>query len=255
MSTSARIVRPGLFIACALASLLLAAPAGAARITLLGTTVQADGVKPTVGARVTLWPQGITTWSDRDGDFLIDWDGARGWLTFVPPDSMLTGTVWCKRLVLHPAEDAAAGTKDLGMIRVTGRARLTYQTQLSLPPDGGRPDSLNLPGPAPGEPDSCYLRLHLEGDIWGRVTTLEQLDGNKEPRRLVEAILEWERNVAWVVPAESSCEADPPFSSVDEIRYVWSGTTWKRFDPVENRLEQVRRQREARERARETKPR
>jgi hypothetical protein len=255
MSTPSRWILAGRLAACALLWWGLSAPAQAARITLLGTTVDADGVKPSVGVRVTLWPQGFSTLSDRDGDFLIDWDGSRGWLTLVPPDSMLTGSRWCKRLALDPADDSASPTKDLGLIRVMGRARLVYQKHPTLPTGTGRPDSLNLPGPAPGDSDTCQVRLRFDADIWGHVTRIELLEGDARPPAVVEAILDWVRHVDWVVPAESTCDEEIPFASIEDIRYVWSGTTWRHFDPVEHRMEQTRRQREARRQAPETTPR
>jgi hypothetical protein len=242
-----------------LLSLLLAATtavASRARITLLGTTVDVNGVQPAPGVRVTLWPAGNTALSDSDGDFLLDWDGSRGWLTLVPPDSMLTGSLWCKRYALSPLEDPEPPpTRDLGLITVSGRARLAYLKVLGRPKDLFRPDSLDLPGPPPGQSDTCHVVVHYEADIWGRVTKAERIDGDTQPKGLVDAIVDWGKHVEWVVPVETSCDGTPPFSSNDEATYVWNGRTWTFLDRVQLRLLEVQRRREANARAAESSPR
>jgi hypothetical protein len=127
------------------------------------------------------------------------------------------------------------------VIRVTTRARLTYQTVPGMPRGMRRPASLRLEGPGAGEPDTCGFRFRYKVDLWGGLVSLEQTWGDERPAALRDTVERWLRDIVWVVPAETTCEGEAPFAGEDEVWYAWADTAWVQAQGLE--LQKLRRAR------------
>ena len=201
----------------------------ASPLTLVGTTVASDGRTPVPRVRVTVMPESTVTFTDNDGDFFVSWDGRDGWITVIPEERARDGGEWCKRVVLHgqpPEVQDAIVNLDLGLITVMPRAQLGYQQAPIQPPSYSRPASLRVPGPKPGEPDTCRTRVSYATDLWGRVTHIEVSGGDQPPSGLQDAIFSWIRSVPWTVAAETPCGSPEPFKAREWVDYAWADSVW-----------------------------
>jgi hypothetical protein len=204
------------------------APGGknqASNLTVVGTTVTQDGRTPLPRVRVTLMPESTVTFTDIDGDFLFPWSGRDGWITVIPEERTQDGGEWCKRVVLNAQPDEVQDPiVDLGLITVMPRAQIGY---LRTPiPTHPRPASMRVPGPKPGEADTCRMQVSYATDLWGRITRVEVSGGDEPPSGLKDAVFSWFRSAHWNVPAETPCDPAEPFGSRDWLDYAWADTAW-----------------------------
>ena len=201
----------------------------ASPLTLVGTTVASDGRTPVPRVRITVMPESTVTFSDNDGDFFVSWNGRDGWITVVSEERARDGGEWCKRVVLRgqpPDAQASAFDLDLGLITIMPRAQVVYQQRPIQPPSFSRPASLRVPGPKPGEPDTCRTQVSFAADLWGRITRVEITGGDQLPSGLKDAIFSWIRSVPWTVAAETPCGSAEPFKGFERVDYAWADSAW-----------------------------
>lgn len=227
------------------ASILLAGLAGGearAQWTLTGTAVTPDARAGVPDVTVTLHPDSsVRAITDADGDFLLPWDGRKGWITLIPAQPGPDGKPWCKRRVFAAAEPGAEpGLVDLGPVIVSPRTRFAYQTQATPPRDTPRPRILRLPPPAQGEADTCRFRIRFQADPWGKATTADDLQADPAPEALRKAVLAWVLDVTWGVPAETICGPEAPYTGIDEVYYAWHDSVWVQLDKMEMHRIEVR---------------
>jgi hypothetical protein len=205
---------------------VLAARGPAPSYMLAGTLVGSDGHAGVAGASVTLFPDSVIAVSDRDGDFFLPWNGKEVWLTVVPVEKGPSGTDWCKRVAVRAHAEADGEVKDLGPIRVTPKAFVSYSRIPTQPSGSPYPKSLRAAGPKAGEPDTCRTQFSFGADLWGHVTRAEVCGGDTPPSALKKAMLDWVRGVQWNVAPESSCDPGEPFKALLWLDYAWADTSW-----------------------------
>jgi hypothetical protein len=195
--------------------------------TLTGTTVTSDGNTAVPRVRLTVMPESTSTVSDADGDFLVSWNGKEGWLSVVAEERGRDGREWCKRVTLREVPGLAPGSMyDLGTIRVTPRAQLSYLQMPVMPARVTRPPKIRVPGPKAGEADTCRVQLSYATDLWGRVTRVGVAGGDKPSDALRDALFTWVRSVPWTVANETMCGSGEPFQALDWMDYAWADSTW-----------------------------
>jgi hypothetical protein len=197
-------------------------------LTIAGTTVTPHDSKPVPRVRITVMPESTVTFTDVDGDFLVAWSGREGWITLIPEERTRNGSEWCKSVVLreHPPEVQDVIALDLGLITVMPRAQIGYMQVPTAPPSHPRPALLRVPGPKPGEPDTCRMQVSYGADIWGRTTRVEISSGDQPSLGLKDAVFSWIRSVPWTVAAETPCNTPEPFKAREWMDYAWADSAW-----------------------------
>jgi hypothetical protein len=201
----------------------------ASHLTLAGTTVTLDGRTPVRRVRITVMPESTVTFTDIDGDFLVSWNGCDGWITVIPEERARDGGEWCKRVVLRgqpPEAQDPIVDLDLGLITVALQAQVGYYQAPIPSPTYPRPASLRVPGPKPGEPDTCRVQVSYATDLWGHITRVEVSGGDQPPSGLKDALFSWIRSVPWTVAAETPCDSPEPFKTREWMDYAWADTAW-----------------------------
>ena len=199
----------------------------APNLTIAGTTITASSDTPVPRVRITVMPDSAVTFTDADGDFLVSWSGRKGWITLIPEERARDGREWCKRVVLpEQSPESRDPIVDLGLITVMPRAQIGYQQVPTAPPAYPRPASLRVPGPKPGESDTCRVQLSYATDLWGRITRVEVSGGDQPPSGLKDAIFSWIRSVPWTVASETPCDSPEPFRTREWMDYAWADTAW-----------------------------
>ncbi len=222
---------PALFLAV-LFGQALQARAGWIVVGSLGTTTPSDDWKGEADCRVTVHPDDVAAMTDVNGNFLVGWTGQRGWLTFEPKEMGLGGKPWCARWALFPrSQGAGDSTLDVGVIKASPSIPIPTGSRPFRDPRLTPPALLHLPKPSAGQPDSCWMLVKYDADIWGRLTTLSQLKGTPAPNELLDAVFSWLRGCPWKVAPMTKCSGDPGFTGSEPFTYVWADSGW-RFVPA-----------------------
>lgn len=198
------------------------APPAFAGWWIAGTAVGPDETTGVPGVRVTLFPSEIASTTDEYGNFLVAWDGKRGYLTVQAPGADL-----CKRLALWEKPTAEAdSTLDLGQIVVSPTHRFSGRGRPLAPRGTVPPDSLDLPGPQPGTPERYWMVFRVVTDLYGTPTTVDRYEGEDGPAELQAHLIAWLRGIHWTVNRETLCGLEDPFRTMFPMTYWWRDGRW-----------------------------
>ncbi len=218
-----------------LLGVVLLAPAAHAGWTIAGTVIGVDLMTGTPDIRVTVFPDDIAALTDNYGNFLLSWSGKQGYLTFETKTS--DGKPWCKRYTLRPrAATQADSLLDLGQIRVITTMPVNMAQKPTRLPNVLPPAELALPGPAAGQPDSLWMLVKYEVDMYGHLTSAAQTGGPTAPPAMLDAITQWLRSVDWQVSAETRCNEESKFMGTEPFPYAWRDGVWKYTAPGGRRM-------------------
>ena len=215
-------LRPALALLSTLLPCMLPLSSAGAAWTITGTATREDGATGLTGVKVVLYPGEVETTTDDNGDFLLPWDGTRGYLTV-----QATGVDLCKRLALWPKEKTDAdSTLDLGPVVALPTGRYFGQGK-PVPPRGTYPpDSLQIAGPEAGKPDRYWMVFRIVTDIYGAPTAVDRFAGEEGPPALQAAVADWLKSVKWKVNRETACGLADPFRTMMPVTYWWRDGRW-----------------------------